>query len=104
MSEWIMTKEGNMAAKKGLVVTTAHRGVFFGYGEPTTDKTVRLEQCRMCVYWSADVRGVMGLAAKGPSGSCRVTAAVPSFTVQDVTSIAEATDAAIARWETGPWT
>lgn len=34
-------------------------------------KTIRLKDARLCVYWSADLRGFMGLAAYGPSGSCR---------------------------------
>ena len=88
---------------KGLVVTTEHKGVFFGYGEPTTDKIIRLEKARMCVYWSSDVRGVLGLAASGPSNSCRIGPAVPAITLQDVTSIIEASDKAIEAWEKGPW-
>lgn len=50
-----------------LVVTTAHRGVFFGFAKPTENKTIRLRDAQMCVYWSADVKGVLGLASKGPS-------------------------------------
>jgi len=88
---------------KGLVVTTEHKGVFFGYGEPTTDKIIRLEKARMCVYWSSDVRGVLGLATSGPSNSCRVGPAVPAITLQNVTSITEASDKAIEAWEKGPW-
>jgi len=64
-----------MAANKKLVplvVTTAHKGVFFGYGIPTDQPTIRIEQARMCVYWSADVKSVLGLAASGPSKTCKV--------------------------------
>lgn len=34
-----------------LLVTTAHKGVFFGYGQPTNEKTIRLTKARMAVYW-----------------------------------------------------
>ena len=86
-----------------LLVTTAHRGVFFGYGAITTDKIIRLEQARMCVSWSTDCKGVLGLAVKGPSASCRVGPAVTAITLQDVTSITEVSDEAVAKWENGPW-
>ena len=86
-----------------LVVTTAHRGVFFGYGQPTEDKTIRLTKCRMCVYWSAKVKGVLGLAATGPQEDCKITPAVPALTLQDVTSVMECSDEAAKSWERGHW-
>lgn len=89
--------------KQPLIVTTAHRGVFFGYGTPTTDKTIRLEQCRMCVYWSANLHGVVGLAAKGPNSGCRVGPAAPAVTIQDITAVMEVTPEAEAAWKLEPW-
>lgn len=86
-----------------LVCTTALRGVFFGYGRPTEDKTIRLTQCRMCVYWSAGVKGVLGLAATGPQADCKITPAVPALTLQDVTSVMECSEEAAKAWEKGPW-
>jgi carbamate kinase len=94
----------NKATKdQPLIVTTAHRGVFFGYGQPTDEKVITVKQARMCVYWSTDVHGILGLGATGPSKSCKVTAAVPEFTIQDVTGIAIATPEAAKAWEQGPW-
>ena len=86
-----------------LVVTTEHRGVFFGYGTPSTSKEIRLEKARMAVYWSVDVKGVLGLASGGPTGSCRIGPAVPALTLQGVTSIMECSPEAAACWESGPW-
>lgn len=89
-----------------VVVTTAHRGVFFGYvpdGADLTATVVRLERARMCVYWSADVGGVVGLAAKGPSKTCRVGPAAPSLVLQGVTAVMEVTTKAAAAWENGYW-
>lgn len=88
---------------KPLVVTTQHRGVFFGFGIPTDAPTIRLEQARMCVYWDAQVAGVVGLAAKGPNSKCRVTGAAPSITLRDVTSVMETTLEAQESWEKEPW-
>ena len=93
------------AKKRPVVVTTEHRGVFFGFmnGSTESDKVVALTDAQMCVYWSADVRGVLGLAATGPSGSCRITPAVPKLTVQDVTAVMDATDEAVKAWAQRPW-
>ena len=88
---------------QALVVTTQHRGVFFGYGEPTADKTIRLEKVRMCVYWSAGLKGVLGLAVTGPKADCKVGPAIPAMTLQDVTGVMECTPEAVEAWEKGPW-
>ncbi|HWM26571.1 MAG TPA: hypothetical protein VNP98_17270 [Chthoniobacterales bacterium] len=86
-----------------LVVTTAHRGVFFGYGRTTTNKTIRLEKAQMCVSWSSDVKGVLGLAANGPTRGCRVGPPVPAMTLQDVTGVMEASEKAEKAWLAQPW-
>ena len=94
---------GNSDGVVPLVVTTVHRGVFFGFGVPTTDKTIRITDAQMCVAWSKDVRGVLGLASDGPSKHCRVGPAVPAITLQDVTSVIEASEKASAAWQAQPW-
>lgn len=86
-----------------LVITTAHKGVFFGYGVPTTDTTIRIERARMCVSWSADIKGVVGLAATGPSSGCRIGPEAPAITLQAVTAVMEASPAAVAQWNSQPW-
>jgi hypothetical protein len=86
-----------------LIVTTQHRGVFFGFGKPSENKTIRLTNAQMCVYWSADVKGVLGLASTGPTKSCRIGPAVPAITLQDVTSITEASEEAAKAWASQPW-
>lgn len=86
-----------------LVVTTEHRGVFFGYGIPTPESEIRLEKARMCVYWSSDTKGVVGLAATGPSRTCKVGLAAPAITLRKVTSVIECSPEAAEAWEKGPW-
>ena len=88
---------------KPLVVTTQHRGVFFGYGQETTEKTIRIEKAQMCVYWSADVKGVVGLAADGPTASCKIGPPAPAITLQDVTSVMVVSNEAEAKWKQQPW-
>ncbi len=86
-----------------LVVTTLHRGVFFGYGIPTNESTIRLERARMCVYWPAEQRGIVGLAADGPRPGAKIGPAAPAITLRDVTGVMEATDTAAQAWERAPW-
>lgn len=91
-----------------VVVTTEHRGVFFGYlegGNPagsTTDPII-ITQAQMCVYWSSDVRGVLGLAATGPTKNCKITPPVPAITLHKITAVMAASDEAVISWKAQPW-
>ena len=102
-----LSKEDVMASENPVIVTTEYKGVFFGY-VPSKQKmdvvTIRLARARMCVYWSADVKSVLGLAATGPSAGCRIGPAVPGVTLQKVTSIIEVSPEAAAKFEEGKWT
>jgi hypothetical protein len=85
-----------------VVVTTAHRGVFFGYADQIDGEQIALKQARLCTYWSADMRGFMGLAALGPSKTCRVGRPA-DITLRNITAVLDVTPDAVARWESGPW-
>lgn len=87
------------------VITTEHRGVFFGEIDPKQreHKTLTIQNAQMCVYWSADVKGIVGLAATGPTEGCRITAAAPSITVNAVTAVMEASDEAVLAWKASSW-
>lgn len=86
-----------------VIVTTEHRGVFFGYGKPTENTTIRLEHAQMCVYWSADVKGVVGLASVGPTKGCRIGPPAPAITLQKVTAVIEVSPEAEEKWKAQPW-
>lgn len=95
-----MTKRnGN---ERAVLVTTAHRGVFFGYASDTSGDTIRLRAGRLCVYWAADLRGFMGLAAHGPSSSCKIGPAA-DIEVRAVTAVVAVTPEAVEKWEKAPW-
>ncbi len=89
-------------SNRAVIVTTAHRGVFFGYAHDTDGEQILLKRARLCLYWSADVRGFMGLAANGPSPSCRIGPAA-DITLRAITAVLEVTPEAIAKWEAAPW-
>lgn len=94
------TKNGK--AERAVLVTTEHRGVFFGYATDTDGDTIRLRAARNCVYWSADMRGFLGLAATGPSASCRIGPPA-DITLRAITCVAEVAPAAAKAWESSPW-
>lgn len=85
-----------------VMVTTAHRGVFFGYATDTSGSTVKLTRARCCISWTSDVHGFMGLANMGPSRGCKVGPPA-DIELRDITSVVEVTPEAVARWESGPW-
>lgn len=89
-------------APRAVLVTTEFRGVFFGYLEGRPGETVRLSRARLCVYWSADMRGFMGLAEKGPSSSCRIGPPA-NVELRKVTAICEVSPSARDKWEAAPW-
>lgn len=88
--------------QRPVIVTTAHKGVFFGYATNTDGTTIKLERARLCVYWSVDCRGFMGLAAKGPTKSCKIGPPA-TITLRDITSVLEVTPEAVEAWERAPW-
>lgn len=88
--------------ERAVLVTTTHRGIFFGYATKTDGGTVKLRAARNCIYWSAKERGFLGLASTGPSSACKIGPAV-DIELRDITCVAEVTDAAAAAWESAPW-
>lgn len=89
--------------ERAVIVCTALRGVFFGYCKDTNGDPITMERPRMVVYWSADVKGILGLAATGPTAGCRVTAAPPRIELRQVTAVIEVSPEAVKAWEGAPW-
>jgi hypothetical protein len=88
--------------ERPVLVTTEHRGVFFGYAGDVDGPTIRMRDCRNVVYWSADLRGFIGLASTGPTKSCKVGPAA-TMTLRNITSVAEVTPEAVKAFEAAPW-
>ena len=88
--------------ERAVIVTTAHRGVFFGYATDTDGDTIALKRARLCVYWSADVKGFLGLASGGPTKSCRIGPAA-DITLRNITGVVEVSAGAVKAWEAAPW-
>lgn len=90
------------SAERAVLVTTAHKGVFFGYATETDGATIKLRAGRNCLYWGEDNKGFLGLAATGPTNTARVGPAV-DIELRDITCVAECTADATERWEKAPW-
>jgi hypothetical protein len=93
--------------KIAVLITTDNtkRGVFSGFiNEDDADKqTMVVEELRMCVYWSTDMKGVLGLASMGPSKTCKISKAVKRATLQGVTAVVELSNDALKAWQKEPW-
>lgn len=92
----------NAPSERPVLVTTAHRGVFFGYATNTDGETISLKRARNCLYWSQDVKGFIGLAATGPSKTCRIGPAA-DIELRAITSVTEVTPEAVEKWNAAPW-
>jgi hypothetical protein len=93
----------NKKKERAVVVTTEHRGVFFGYATNTDGETVSLKRARLCLHWSADVKGFMGLASGGPTNGCRIGPAVEEIELRKITSVIAVSADAVKAWEKAPW-
>lgn len=86
-----------------VLVTTAHRGVFFGYAVDTNSKTVKLTGARNCIYWPSSVGGFVGLAVTGPNKDTKVGPTAEELTLHDVTSVVKCSNAAEKAWLAANW-
>lgn len=98
----MLVKTKQQATGRPVMVTTVHRGVFFGYAEDTNGSTIELKRARLCIYWSADLHGFMGLASSGPSRDCKIGPPA-DIQLRDITSVTEVTIEAVAKWEASRW-
>ena len=90
--------------KRAVIVTTQHRGVFFGHLEDGQDDTARslvLLNCRNAIYWSGS-RGFLGLASHGPEDDSKIGATAMRVLLHDVTSVTDCSKEATDKWEQWP--
>lgn len=87
--------------ERPVLVTTAHRGVFFGWASKTDGPIIQLKRAQLVIRWASDLRGFMGLASHGPSksNSTNNIGRPADIELRDITSVTECTDAAVANFE-----
>lgn len=88
--------------ERAVVVTTEHRGVFFGYTDDTSGDIIALKRARLCLYWSTDVKGFMGLGGKGPTKGCKIGPPA-DIELRKITAVISCTPEAAKAWEAAPW-
>jgi len=99
-----------MAKPKNLIpvlLTTDKdkRGVFFGYIEEKSaskDDIVAYD-VQMAIYWSRDVKGVLGLAATGPTEGCRISKPIEKALIKGVVFVGTVSKGAEKAWRKQPW-
>ena len=87
--------------ERAVVVTTAHRGIFFGYAVDTSGDVIKLNRARNCIYWRG-IKGFLALAESGPTKDCRIGPPA-NIELRSITCVAECTNEAIKAWEKGYW-
>lgn len=86
---------------KPVIVTTQHRGVFYGRLSDDQDedsRTLVLTNCRCAIYW-AGKKGFLGLASDGPDDGSTIGATAPEVRLHDITSVSLCTEEAAKIWE-----
>lgn len=83
-----------------VLVTTAHRGVFFGYATETGGDSIKLHRARMGIHWGT-TRGLMELCETGPTSRSKISARA-EIDLRNVTAVFEVTAAAAEAWEAAP--
>lgn len=85
------------SAERPVIVTTSHRGVFFGHAKDTSGDAIQLRAAKMAIYWNTK-KGLFELASVGPNSGSRIS--LPAdIEVRGVTSVIEVTPEALAKWE-----
>lgn len=85
---------------KPVLVTTQHRGVFFGYvpdDQDMTERAMRLERARCAIYW-ATKKGVAELASHGPNERSKIGSQATIAALHDITAVWECAPEAEAAW------
>lgn len=88
------------AKTKAILVTTKHRGVFYGEAPEKYDltkQTMSLQNARMAIYWGT-TKGVMELAQTGPTSKSKISAAADIPALHDVTAVMLISEEARAKW------
>lgn len=89
---------------RAVLVTTEHRGVFFGYVEDESKfpAEITLTRMRNCIQWRG-LQGFLQLTTTGPTTACRIGPAAERGTLAKCTGRWDIDAKAVEAWETAPW-
>jgi hypothetical protein len=83
---------------KYVLVTTAHRGVFYGKLEVESKDHAILHNCRNVIMFGTK-GGFLELADTGPTDSSKIGATAPITKLYDITSVTICSEEANAKWD-----
>lgn len=93
-----------MVTKRAILIHTSRNEIFFGYStNELHEEEMLLLEARNIVRYSADNRGMIGLAAVGPRKQCKVSYSVPELYVRNVVWACAVRAEAIAHFEAAIW-
>jgi hypothetical protein len=92
-----MAKTQTATKERPVIVTTEHRGVFFGYAQDTTGPTINLRGARMAIRFGT-TRGLMELAETGPTPNSKISARA-DMEARKITAVFEVAPEAVEKWE-----
>ncbi len=101
--------EGTVSPKgrqrRAVLVTTAHRGVFFGYlASPISKDRITVTRARNVIHFDSATKGFLGLASTGPTTGCRIgPCAGDRSTLFDITGVFSVSAEAVKKFEDAPW-
>ena len=81
-----------------VIVTTSHRGVFFGYADDTRGDQVVLTDARMAIRWGT-TGGILQLAQTGPTKLSKIGSPAPRIELRSITAVIDVTTEAEAAWK-----
>ena len=90
--------ERNATEERPVLITTKHRGVFFGHLESRDGTSVVLRRCKCAIRWRT-TGGFLELAQKGPNSNSKIGAEAPRVELFDVTSVSDVSEEAARAWE-----
>jgi len=85
---------------KPIIITTEHRGVFFGYVEDDTnlkEKTQSLKDARMAIRWRT-TKGIAELAETGPNDESIIGSKADVPVIHNVTAVFFVSKEAEEKW------
>ena len=86
---------------KNVLITTAHRGVWFAQvpidKDLTTETLTDLKNCRMAIYWGT-TKGLHELSETGPTKNSKISAPADIPVLHKVTAVLAVTDKAAEVW------
>ncbi len=86
------------STERAVIVTTSHRGVFFGYTDADSGaEIIHLKRARMAIRFGT-TRGLMQLAQTGPTLGSKISDRA-DLEVRSITAVFAVTDEAVKAWE-----